>query len=209
MEALECTKIYDASNGTDLATGILTYSQACSITEFPGVCADPYGKIASRHQALSNAAKRAHNQALKQATYTPIKTSSSKSMGAKIMDGISAVMLLIGLFLFASTFFGSRKINSPTEQIESEPETNLPMIREISRTVSEVSQQVVDKLQTYAEEEEPVVDYGIEDEPQSTPATAPVASATAPVELDDKPKMKKKRPRLAKLSKKFFGSKKK
>jgi hypothetical protein len=212
LEALTCSEVYDATEGTDLASAILAYSEACSISEFPGVCSDPYGKIANRQKKLASAASKAHQQHLKQTTYNPIKYSNGKSLGAKIMNGLSAVMLLAGLFLFASGFLCGRKRKTTEDEPSDGAFVSLPVVREISRTVSHVSQQVVDKLQTYAEEEEPVVDYGFPDEPTvaidaAVSALTPVAAPVA--EIATQPKMKKKRPRLAKLSKKLFGSKRK
>lgn len=236
MENLSCTAIYDASAGIDLATAILTYSQACSISEFPGVCGDPHGVIAARQKKLVSAAAKAHQVQLKKKSYNPIKHSQGKSVGAMVMNGFSVAMMLLGFGLFVTGYLGSRKIKSPSDQDEpQEPETTLPVIREISRTVSEVSQkvartvsevshQVVDKIQEYAEEDdEPVVGgYGMGETQAPAPTPSPMAdpvspaasfSAPAPVVTASvvaaEPEKKKKRPRLAKLSKRLFGSRKK
>lgn len=78
MGAWTCTEIYDASAGTNLATSILSSSQACGISEFPSVCDYPCGKIALCKQNLSDAASCAHRQHLKSATYNSMKNTSSK-----------------------------------------------------------------------------------------------------------------------------------
>ena len=57
LESLGCYKVYESSGSNAYATALLTYSAACSHTEYPHTCPDPHGLKKSRDQKLSNFAQ--------------------------------------------------------------------------------------------------------------------------------------------------------
>jgi hypothetical protein len=241
MNNLQCVQIYEYGGGNNrdlednvdgsIAETILTYSRSCSITEYPGVCSDPYGRKKTWDKKIASASAKAYSSST--VNLHPLTTnlpSSLNSVTAKALSWLSTIMLLAGLGLLANVFYFNK--SDDTKEFDTEKEdhdTSLPLVKQISRQVSHASQRIADKIQDFAEAEEPAGETPIGDytAPAKTSAEVPsthssVRSAGASVHsknetvanamlaewgIEASP-MKNKRPRIAKLSKWMFAGRK-
>ena len=226
VEDMGCFQIYDGSNNRKLEDEENAYvlyplsqSRACSVQLYPEECPDPYGLVKKYEHALDNAL------ATKTVTMT-LNPSNQKAMFA-----FSWIFLIAGLAMMIGSFFVHKRSSNRTIKDDSqdmELESPPSFVKQVSTVISEKSRSFVEKIQSFAEAEEDVL------APDSPPRaveedaapTAPVdepyvqitsASGEAPASqaatqrspVAPSPTKKKKRPRMAKLSKRLFGSSKK
>jgi len=153
MESITCTQIwdYDVSVGGNrdrrelgygsLAETILYYSKACSTTEYPGVCPDPFGRNAQYVSALSGQTTTYHSKA-------------QQRLGAFSWFCFLIGAALAGLSVFH--IYRKKRLATGTKESESvfvtEPDTDSEesMVRSISRVASVVSAKSVASVKSVA-----------------------------------------------------------
>jgi hypothetical protein len=232
---LECLQVYgvvsydddDGDNGDDdnadnAAYNLLSYSAACSHTEYPERCPDPHGYKKKRDNNLYNYSK-AHFRAV------PL-----------VMPILSSLLITGALILFYLSYqiqnqlIKKKGLNNPIDGARGEgrPSTLLSDVSEsFSRTATGLSERTRtfrEQLQDYAEEEDDIEEDATGDYQSPEPISEKVGEdpvivsyeevadailadkgiTPPPKAVVEKKKKKFKRPRLAKLSKFFFGRRK-
>jgi hypothetical protein len=233
LDELGCLQVYggeaeetdDNNNNEDadsIATSLLSYSASCSHTEYPDRCPDPYGVKRKRDNRLSSYSK-AQFRAVP--LVMPI-LSSLLFAGAALF------------FYFTHQFSEKTKKNvlaDPMDGVRGTPVLLTRISESFARTVTGLSTRTMsikEKLVEYAEAEDDDEEDGDYQSPTEPTITETRADGAAPKADEDpnaavadamlaekgvtplpkageKKKKKYKRPRLAKISKFFFGRRKK
>jgi hypothetical protein len=193
MGNLDCAQIYgddEEDNNGDPAMGsllgILRYSRSCSLRSYPDQCPDPYGL------------KIYYVKNLERALATKASHLARASSTKKTMRAFSWIFLVAGILLLFSTCFIRRKATSMSKVSSQdkaarahEDSMSQIFVSTVSSSASQLSQTINKSIPNYCKEEEPT---------QNNDAPEAFLAPTSQEE--------EKRPRLAKLSTKLFGSKK-
>ena len=202
LNNLGCVKIYDANNGIDAATDLLSYSASCSIRQYPDRCPDPYGHLMKYTVKLEKATG-----------------SLTTTLKRRVLNNVAMwTGYILGFFLMLFSCYITGKAVEDAENKRAEMQLDDSVSRKrnaallVGVGVVKTASMMKERAQNFAEAtendgKEPVTEEVVssDDGPiPMIPADNVKNGSAAP------PSGKKyKRPRLARLSRRLFKGKKK
>lgn len=205
IKSVGCVAIYDAANGIDAATELLSnYADACSLRQYPDRCPDPYGKLKKYTNRIEGSTGS-------------LTTTLRKRFLAKSTMWLAYI---IGIFLMIASCYVTGKAVQGSESKRSEMgisdsivslDVTKNPIKLVGVGVVKTASLMKERVTSFAEatkdgiKEEPTIDLPTIEE---TPSEGDAPAETFKDESFTTGR-KYKRPRLARLSKRLFRKKNK
>ena len=211
IKSVGCVAIYDAANGIDAATDLLSsYADACSIRQYPDRCPDPYGKL------------KKYTNRIESATGSLTTTLRNRFLVKYTMWSA----YIIGIFLMIASCYVTGKAVQGSESkrhemgisdsIVSLNVTEKNPVKLVGVGIVKTASLMKERLTSFAEatkdgiNEEPTIELPtVEETPAEGGAPAETFKDETYKDASFTTGRKYKRPRLARLSKRLFRKKNK